>query len=234
MGRRLISLMAALAIGTVGALVFASPSTASTSFCNFPDAPEVTSLSKAAAEDQVAEALTGFRAAKCLEVVWTDKCDGNTTVSMTNWVKDVNDWTVLVVMLQGTEYSLEGGSRPNTETVTIGPKVEDVQLELVFRGDNGWTLTVPYGDPHSWVDPGDICPTATPSATASPSPSVTATTSAPATTTSPAAPVGRSDSGGLPVTGAGVTSRIVSGIVLLVAAGFAVVLRRRRNSETVA
>lgn len=171
MRRRLISLMAALAIGTVGAFAFAAPSSASTFSCNFPNAPEVTSLSKAAAEDKVEEALPRF--GKCLEIVWTDQCDGMTFVSMTNWVKDDNDWTVLTVKLNGKEYTLKGGSSPNTEEALIGPKVTDVQAYLVFNLKNGTHIEVPFEKPHTWVDPGAVCPSPSPT----PSPSVSASAS---------------------------------------------------------
>src|SRR6476469_2781933 len=120
MRRRLISLMAALAIGTVGALAFAAPGSASinSTICNFPNAPEITSLSKVAAEDKVEETLPRF--GKCLEINWTDQCDKMSFVSMTNWVKNDNDWTVLTVEILGKQYVLEGGSSPNTEEALLG------------------------------------------------------------------------------------------------------------------
>jgi LPXTG-motif cell wall-anchored protein len=235
MGRRLISLMAALAIGTVGAFAFAAPGNASTTVqCNFPKAEvaEFADEAKPAAQADVSEGLAFLRSAKCLDIQYTDKCDGTTVVTMTNWVKDDNDWTVLTVKLDGKEYTLEGGSSPNTETVTVGPKVEDLQAHLVFRGEhNGatWEFTVPFGDPHTWVLP-DACPTASPSASASPSPSVSTSTSAPAATTS-TPPVAVSHD--LPVTGASATLPILGGglLVLVGVAGAAVMYLRRRRTE---
>lgn len=247
MGRRLISLMVSLAIGTVGALVFASPSTAAPvaqassatstrDWCEFPEEnQDLPKVAKAESQSEVSGILP--QVLDCIEVEIVDKCDGTTVVTLTNWAKVDATWTRLKVEILGVDYVVKGGPDHEPVVITLGPPgVEDVQAYLVFEGSHdgtSWRIEKAVGDPYSWEEPKG-CVSPSPSATASPSPSVTATTSAPATTTSPAAPVGRSDSGGLPVTGAGVTSLIVSGIVLLVAAGFAVVLRRRRNSETVA
>lgn len=226
MRRRLISLMAALAIGTVGAFAFAAPSSASTFSCNFPNAPEVTSLSKVAAEDKVEETLPRF--GKCLEIVWTDQCDGMTFVSMTNWVKDDNDWTVLTVKLNGKEYALEGGSSPNTEEALIGPKVTDVQAYLVFNLKNGTRIEVPFEKPHTWVDPGAVCPSPSPTPSVSPS---AVPTSAPATTTTAPPVAGPQD---LPVTGASLTFPLATGVTALILAGAVsfVLYRRRRAHES--
>jgi LPXTG-motif cell wall-anchored protein len=220
--------MAALAIGTVGALAFAAPSSASTNtFCDVPKAPEINSLAKADAQEKVDQFLPQF--GKCLEIVWTDTCDGNTLVSMTNWVKNDNDWTVLTVELLGKEYTLEGGSTPNTETVTIGPKVKDVQAFLVFTGEhNGttWRIEVPWGETHTWVDPGAVCPSPSPTSSVTAAP-----TSAPATTTT-APPVAVSHD--LPVTGASLTLPLATGVTALAVAGIVgfVLYRRRRASES--
>lgn len=237
MRRRLISLMAALAIGTVGALAFAAPGSASTTVqCNFPKAEvaEFVDETKSAAQADVSEGLAFLRSAKCLDIQVVHKCDGTTVVTMTNWVKDDNDWTVLTVELDGKEYTLEGGSSPNTETVTVGPNVEDLQAKLVFRGEhNGtsWEFKVNFGDPITWELP-DACPTATPtpsaSVTPSPSPSVSVSTSAPASTEPPvAAP------NDLPVTGASAMVPILSGGLLLLVgvAGVVALWLRRRRAE---
>lgn len=237
MGRRLIATAASLAVGLVGALILAAPASASTSTasCNFPDAPEVTSLAKPAAQDAVDEGLGRF--AKCLEINWTDQCDGKTFVSMTNWVKNDNDWTVVTVKLLDKEYVLEGGSSPNTEEALIGPKVENVQAYLIFRGEKDgtkWEFQVPFGEPHTWKDPGAVCPSPSPSpsasASASPSPTVGTTTSAPKTSSSPAAAPAGND---LPVTGASATLPVAGGLVLLLAAAsyWVVMIRRRRKVE---
>jgi len=239
MGRRLIATVATLAIGFVGALSIAAPASASTTVqCNFPKAEvaEFVDEAKSAAQADVSEGLAFLRSAKCLDIQVVHKCDHTTVVTMTNWVKDDNDWTVLTVELDGKEYTLEGGSSPNTETVTVGPDVEDLQAKLVFRGEhNGtsWEFKVNFGDPITWELP-DACPTATPtpsaSATPSPSPSVV-TTSAATTTSAPVVnPQGNND---LPVTGASATLPIIAGSALLVGAvaywGF--VLYRRRKAE---
>ena len=235
MRRRLISLMAALAIGTVGALAFAAPGNAAITpariftLCNGPEQEVPT---KAAAESIVSK----IDPAACLDIKFTDKCDGTTVATMTNWAFNDNKFTVLTVKLNGKEYTLKGGSDPNTETVVLGPKVEDLQPILVFRfsgpGDTTWEVTKPYGDPWTWELP-DACPTATPtpsaSATPSPSPSVSVSTSAPATTTEP--PVAAPND--LPVTGASAMVPILSGGLLLLVgvAGVVALWLRRRRAE---
>lgn len=232
MRQRLIAALAAVAIGIVGAVVFASPSNASTTVpCNFPDAPEITSVTKGVAQEAVTDNISRF--AKCLEIVWTDQCDQMTFVQMTNWVKNDNDWTVVTVKLLDKEYVLEGGSSPNTEEALIGPKATDVQAYLIFRGEKDgtkWEFQVPFEEPHTWKDPGAVCPS--PSAT--PSPSAVPTSAAPATsdTTSPAAPV--TSGNDLPVTGISATWMAVGVVLLLLVAGGAEFLRRRRNREPVA
>lgn len=231
MRRRLISLMAALAIGTVGALAFAAPGNAATTpariftLCN---GPEQEVPSKAAAESIVSK----IDPTACLDIQFTDKCDGTTVVTMTNWAFNDNKFTVLTIKLNGKEYTLKGGSDPNTETVVLGPKVEDLQPILVFRFTTpGGTVTIEknYGDPWTWEEP-KACvspsPSASATATPSPSPSVSVSNSAPASTEPPVA--GTHD---LPVTGASAMVPILSGGLLFlvgVAAVVAVWLRRRR------
>jgi len=239
MERRLISLMAALAIGTMGALAFAAPSNAATpavkatsvvfSACTGPE-QEVTKAAAAAIVKDISPA-------SCLDLVAVDKCDGTTVVTMTNWAFNDNKFTVLTVELDGKEYTLKGGSDPNTEVVVLGPKVSDVQPKLVFRfttPDGELTLKKNYGDPITWENP-EACPTASPSpsvtASASPSPSVSTSTvtTAPSTTKPAAAPAGND----LPVTGASMTLSIVTFIGLLVAGVVtAVYMRFRRQRAT--
>lgn len=233
MGRRLISLVAALAIGTMGALAFAAPGNAATSpTFSLCDAPEQEVLSKAAAEAVVKD----INPAACLDIQFVDKCDGTTVVTMTNWAFNDNKFTVLTVKLDGKEYTLKGGSDPNTEVVVLGPPgVEDLQAILVFRfdgpGDTTWTIEKPYGDPWTWEEP-KACVSPSPSATASPSPSVSVSTFAPATTTAPpvAAPQG---SDGDPVTGASLTATVATGVtsVVLGLAVLGFMLWRRRKAE---
>jgi len=242
MRRRLAAMGVTLFVATVmGAFAFAAPGNASTYVQCDPPQAEVTQFvdeSKSAAQADVSEGLAFLRSAKCLEIQFTDKCDGTTAVTMANWVKDDNDWTVLTVKLLSTEYVLEGGSSPDVVNVNVGPEVKDLQAYLVFRGEhNGtsWEFTTPFGDPHTWELP-DACPTASPSpsvtatASASPSPSASVTTSAPATTSGPAvAPVANPD---LPVTGASATLALAAGGALLLvaaSAGMFVFLRRRRD-----
>lgn len=207
MGRRLISLMAALAIGTMGALALAAPGNASTTstftLCNAPE-QEVPTLDAAKA------VVKDINPAACLDIQFTDKCDGTTVVTMTNWAFNDNKFTVLTVKLDGKEYTLKGGSDPNTETVVLGPKVEDLQAILVFRfngpGDTTWTVEKPYGDPWTWEEP-KACvspspsPSVSPSVSPSPSPSVSTSTTGPlyancdAAVAAGVAPLHRGDAG---------------------------------------
>jgi hypothetical protein len=181
MRQRLIAGLAAFAIGIVGAVAFtAAPAQASTyTGCTGPEAK----VSQVQAESIVKD----INPAACLDIQFTDKCDGTTVVAMTNWAFNDNKFTVLTVEVNGKEYTLKGGSSPNTETVTLGPPgVEDLQANLVFRftAPDGSKITIvkPYGDPWTWEEPkGCVTPSPSPSVTASatPVPSATATASAP-------------------------------------------------------
>jgi len=225
MRQRLVALVAVTFIATVmGAFAFAAPGNASTTVIG----PCVLPTEKVA-QVQAQDVVDSIQARACLDITFTDKCDGNTVVKMSNGAFNDNKFTVLTVSLKGTEYKLKGGSDPNVVEVTVGPKISDLQPYLVFRftAPNGdeIVITKAYGDPWTWKLP-DACPTASPTPSVSPSAPVT---SAPASTTPPVA-VGSND---LPVTGASLTAWFGSGAALLAAAaGLGVYLRRRRNSFT--
>lgn len=234
MRQRLIAGLAALAIGIVGAVAFASPSNASTfTGCTGPEAKVTETQAKSIVKD--------IDPAACLDLQFTDKCDGTTVVTMTNWAFNDNKFTVLTVKLDGKEYTLKGGSDPNTETVTLGPPgVEDLQATLIFRftAPDGSKITIekPYGDPWTWEEPkGCVSPSpsasATPTATATPSPSVSVSTSAPATTSEAPAPAGSND---LPITGSPNALLLIGAVLLFLLGGVAWFLNRRRNAEPVA
>lgn len=175
----------------------------------------------------------------CLDIVFVDKCDGTTVITMKNGAFSDNIFTVLKVRILGKDYTLKGGSDPNTETATVGPPgVEDLQVSLVFHftAPDGSDITIvkPFGDPWTWEEPkGCVSPSPSASASASPSPSVTAVpTSAPATTTSaPGVPAPQSnDDGDLPVTGSALFGTISTGVGLVLAGivVLVVIARRRR------
>lgn len=175
-------------IASTGPAQAAAPAVAATSVrCSFPEeqvkaATEATT--KVAAEDKVTDFAP--KVASCLEVVFTDKCDGTTVPSATNWATNDNKWTVINLKINGITKTLEGGSSPNSETwPAIGsPANESIQPVLVFdfKLENGTTVHVetPYGDPWTWEEPkGCVSPSPSASATASPSPSVSTTTTGP-------------------------------------------------------
>jgi LPXTG-motif cell wall-anchored protein len=227
MRQRLIAAVAAVAIGIVGAVALATPGNASTfTGCTGPEASVSDTQAKAVVKD--------INPAACLDIQFTDKCDGTTVVTMTNWAFNDNKFTVLTVELDGKEYTLKGGSSPNTETVVLGPKVEDLQAKLVFRfttPDGELVLKKNYGDPWSWEEP-KACVSPSPSASAAPSPSVTVSAPATTATTSPVGPV--TSGNDLPVTGSSNTLIAVGIVLLLLVAAGAEFLRRRRNHEPVA
>jgi LPXTG-motif cell wall-anchored protein len=264
MRQRLIAGLMAVAIGLVGAVAFASPSNASTTFtgCQGP-ATEV--QNKAAAESIVKD----IDPAACLDIQFTDKCDGTTVVTMTNWAFNDNKFTVLTVDVDGKEYTLKGGSDPNTEVVTVGPKVDGLQVSLVFRftAPDGSKITIvkPYGDPWTWEEPkGCVSPSPSATASASPSPSVSVSPSASASpgvvyancdaaVAAGVAPINEGEPGystaldadgdgvaceddaaSLPVTGSANTWLISGAVLLFLVAGVGLYLRRRRSSEPVA
>jgi len=245
MGRRLISLVAALAIGTVGALAFAAPSTAATSpastpaQCEFPDEElkALPTVAKADSEEKVYDILD--RVLQCLDYDVVDKCDGTTVITAVNWAVSDNKWTRLTFEILGKDYLVKGGPDHTPVVVTLGPPgVEDVQVYLVFEGEkNGtsWRIEVPLlKDLYDWKLPA-ACPTATPSATAtpSPSPSVSTSTSAPATTTAPPPAAAPQDDNGLPTTGASLAPTLITGSVAVVlgTAVLGFMLWRRRKAE---
>lgn len=185
MGRRLIATMATLAIGLVGALSIAAPASAAPTAalittCSFPE-PET----KAAAEALVPQI------ADCLEIVYTDKCDGTTLVQATNWVTNDNKWTVVNLKIDGITKTLRGGSTPDVGSWNVSsPNNRDdathdgIQPYLIYDFTvDGTTVHVEkkYGDPHVWKDPGEVCqsPSPSPSASATPSPSPSASASGP-------------------------------------------------------
>lgn len=249
MGRRLISLMAALAIGTMGALAFAAPSNAATpavaatsiltghDWCDTPeDLKDLPKVAQAESQTEVSGILP--QVLQCIEVNVVDKCDGTTVVTLTNWAKVDATWTRLTVEILDHDYVVKGGPDHTPVVITLGPPgVVDVQAYLVFEGShNGtsWRIEKAVGDPYSWKLP-EACPTASPSpsvtASASPSPSASTSTvtTAPSTTKPAAAPAGND----LPVTGASMTLSIVTFIGLLVAGVVtAVYMRFRRQRAT--
>jgi len=231
MRQRLIAGLVAVAIGLVGAVAFASPSNASTTFtgCQGPEQE----VSKAAA----ALIVKDIDPAACLDLTAVNKCDKTTVVTMTNWAFNDNKFTVLTVELNGKEYTLKGGSDPNTEIVVLGPPgIVNVQPKLVFRfttPDGEIQIKKNYGPPLTWEEPkGCVSPSPSPSASAnpSPSPSVSTSTSAPKTTSAAPAPAGND----LPRTGSANTWLISGAVLLFLVAGVGFYLRRRRNSEPVA
>jgi hypothetical protein len=236
MGRRLIATMAILAIGFVGALSIAAPASATTGVttatekCSFPEP-----------QSEIAAKALVPQLANCLEVVFTDKCDGTTLVQATNWVTNDNKWTVLKLKVDGTTQTLRGGSTPDVGVWNVSPpnnRSDGIQPLLVYdftEGDISVHIEKKFGDPHVWKDPGEVCQSPSPSpsasASASPSPSAVSTTAASTSTSAPVVnPQGNND---LPVTGASATLPIVAGSALLVGAvaywGF--VLYRRRKAE---
>lgn len=240
MRQRLIAALAAVAIGIVGAVVFASPSNASTGtkLCDFPSQPEVTAIQAAttegAAEDKIDPVLPRFQG--CLEIKYTDKCDGTTDVTMTNWAVIDAVWTRLTVKLLSTEYVIKGGPDRVANAITVNvtpPDNVEIQPWLVFmKPDGDWRIEkkfVSKDTPWTWEEP-EACPSPSPSASPSPSPSVSVSTSAPKTTTAAPAPA----SNDLPVTGISATWMAVGVVLLLLVAGGAEFLRRRRNREPVA
>jgi len=257
MRQRLIAAVAAVAIGIVGAVALATPGNASTfTGCTGPEASVSDTQAKAVVKD--------INPAACLDIQFTDKCDGTTVVTMTNWAFNDNKFTVLTVELDGKEYTLKGGSSPNTETVVLGPKVENLQAKLVFRfttPDGELVLKKNYGDPWSWEEP-KACVSPSPSVSAAPSPSVTVS---PATVypnceaaiAAGVAPINEGEPGyslaldgdgdgvacesgdnvatpSLPVTGSSNTLIAVGIVLLLLVAAGAEFLRRRRNHEPIA
>jgi hypothetical protein len=226
--------VAALAVAMVGlSTVFIGVGAASAATIGPCDLPEA-SVTLAQAEDFKAE----VNPRACLDITFTDKCDGTTVVEMSNGAFSDNKFTVLTVELDGKEYTLKGGSDPNTETVVISPPAnEDLQAWLVFRftdkDGNTFTLRKKFGDPWTWEEP-KACPTATPSpspsASASPSPSAVPTSAAPSTTTAAPAPAQQGDDGGdLPVTGSALYGTIGTGVALVVAGIVALVVMARRR-----
>ena len=169
--------------------------------------------------------------AKCLSINLVDKCDGTTVITMTNWAFNDNKFTVLTVEILGKEYTLKGGSDPNTEVVTVGPPgVEDLQIKLVFRfttPDGEVTFKKNFGDPWTWELP-EACPTASPT----PSPTPVPTTAAPSTTKPVVNP--QDNTPDLPVTGAALTSTLYTGggLVLLAGAIIGFLVWRRRHEES--
>jgi LPXTG-motif cell wall-anchored protein len=234
MRQRLIAGLVAVAIGLVGAVAFASPSNASTTIgpCELP----TVKVSQIQAENVMSDLHTGA----CLDITFTDKCDGTTVVKMMNGAFNDSILTVFGVKLAGQEYTLKGGSDPNTVTVVLGPKVSDVQPVVVvhFTLPNGTKITLEKdykadNVPWTWKEPeGCVSPSPSPSASASPSPSpsVSTSTSAPKTTSAAPAPAGND----LPVTGSANTWLISGAVLLLLVAGAGFYLRRRRNGEPVA
>jgi len=247
MGRRLIATVATLAIGFVGALSIAAPASAASAVsthtvtCDYPE-DQVKALATDAGTKAKAEALIPS-IAECLELVFTDKCDGTTLVQATNWAFNDNKFTVINLKVDGTTVKLQGGTSHNVGTWNVSPPNnrddathDGIQPVLVFDfkvDDTTVHIEKNYGDPHVWKDPGEVCqsPSPSPSASASASPSPVVTTSAATTTSAPVAnPQGSND---LPVTGASATLPIIAGSALLVGAvaywGF--VLYRRRKAE---
>jgi LPXTG-motif cell wall-anchored protein len=235
MRQRLITALVSVAVGVLGTVALAAaPAQASTfTGCTGPSV-------QVADEPAARQSIADINPAKCLDIQFVDKCDGTTVLTMTNWVFNDNKFTVLTVDVDGKEYTLKGGSDPNTEVVTVGPQVDGLQVHLVFRfktEDGTVTVVKDYGDPWTWEEP-KACPTVTPSpsvtATASASPSPVASpsvsvTGSVATSTTPAAAV----SNNLPVTGASTTIFFVGAAALLVVAGgFMWLNRRRRLAET--
>jgi len=241
--------VAALAVAMVGlSTVFigvgvasAAPSQLATfTKCSFPE-DEVKALTNEplAKEADVQSEVSSFvpELASCLDLKYTDKCDGTTVPSATNWATNDNQFTVVKLKINGITKELEGGSSPNSETwPAVGaPANEALQAMLVFdfELEDGTNVHIekPFGPLHKWTEP-DACPTASPSpsASASPSPSAVPTSAAPSTTTAAPAPAPQGDDGGdLPVTGSALYGTIGTGAALVVAGIVALVVMARRR-----
>lgn len=241
MRRRVLAALAGLGLAVTGLVVVGASTAqaagvpaAQTSVTTFGCQGPEKEVSQAAAK----VAFESIDPAKCLSINIVDKCDGTTVITMTNWAFNDNKFTVLTVEILGKEYTLKGGSDPNTEVVTVGPPgVEDLQIKLVFRfttPDGEVTFKKNYGDPWTWELP-EACPTASPTPSAVPT-STVPTTSTP-TTTGPAV-VPNDSTPDLPVTGAALQGTLYTGggLVLLAGAliGYLVWRRRREENPAVA
>ena len=234
-----------IGVGVASAATPQSAAAVTTQKCSFPEAEVKEVISdQPETEALLKEKVAAFtpELASCLDLKYTDKCDGTTVPSATNWATNDNQFTVVHLKINGLTKELEGGSSPNSEMwPAVGaPANEALQAWLVFdfELEDGTNIHIekPFGPLHKWVQP-EACPTASPSpsASASPSPSAVPTTGAPVTTTGPTAvPAGNNgDDDDLPLTGQRLFGTIATGAGLIAAGVLALVLiaRRRRAAS---